>query len=104
MPEFKDAEIWTMEGINKLKEEMNTQFLTDGVQYELDPSYHIAAIDDFLKIYSVLEANNKQHLLDANFFNKLKQPAHFVMDIIYPDYSIDNFNDTRSSSYTKVYL
>lgn len=104
MPEFKDAEIWTMEGINKLKEEMNTQFLTDGVQYELDPSYHIAAIDDFLKIYSVLEANNKQHLLDANFFKKLKQPAHFVMDIIYPDYSIDNFNDTRSSSYTKSVL
>ena len=23
------------------------------------------------------------------------------MDIIYPDYTIDNFNDTRSASYTK---
>ena len=26
------------------------------------------------------------------------------MDIIYPDYTIDNFNDTRSASYTKNVL
>ena len=35
---------------------------------------------------------------------QLRKAARFVMDIIYPDYTIDNFNDTRSASYTKNVL
>lgn len=62
MPEFKNAEIWTNEGAAKLTEQVGTQFLNDGVQIELDPSYHISAINDAYDTYLTAEDNNKSEL------------------------------------------
>lgn len=104
MPEFKAAETWAAEGANGLNRALDSQFNEDGVEYELDPSYHIAAIGDFRSIYLLAEANGRLDLLSSNYISKLKKATEFVMDIIYPNYTIDNFNDTRSSSYTKNVL
>ncbi len=104
MPEFKNADLWTTEGLQKISTEMVTQFNEDGVQFELDLSYHIAAISDFREIYMLAQANNKTNLLPADYISKLKKATEFVMDMIYPNYTIDNFNDTRSSSYAKSTL
>ena len=100
MPEFKNAEQWAADGINV----MDGQFLADGVHCDLDPSYHIGTLSDFLKLYNVAKANNKSSLLPSNYLERLKNAISFVQDIIYPDYTIDNFNDTRSSSYAKSTL
>lgn len=101
MPEFKKASEWLAEGAAKISEQVTGQFLADGVQCELDPSYHIGVVDDFYSIYKLAQVNNKLTLFPANYTDLLRKAARFVMDIIYPNYSIDNFNDTRSSSYTK---
>ena len=101
MPEFKNAEIWLNEGAKKITEQITAQFLEDGVQNELDPSYHIGVVAGFYKIYQIAQLNNKLSLFPSTYIEQLRKAARFVMDIIYPDYTIDNFNDTRSASYTK---
>lgn len=101
MPEFKNATAWQNEGIQKITEQVNNQFLADGVQNELDPSYHIGVVSDFYNIYQIAGLNGKLNLFPSDYIEKLRKAARFVMDIIYPDYTIDNFNDTRSVSYTK---
>ena len=81
----------------------STSSTRDGVHYQLDPSYHIAAIADFMEITEVLDANGRSDLL-GNVLETLESAMTFVADITYPDYSIDNFNDTRSASYTPSVL
>lgn len=104
MPEFKNATEWLNEGAQKVAEQITAQFLGDGVQNELDPSYHIGVISDFYNIYQTAQLNNKLSLFPSTYIEQLRKAARFVMDIIYPDYTIDNFNDTRSASYTKSVL
>ena len=101
MPEFKNSTEWLSEGSKKISEQVTNQFLSDGVQVELDPSYHIGVVDGFYNIYKLAMLNGKLDLFPSNYIELLKKASRFVMDIIYPNYSIDNFNDTRSSSYSK---
>lgn len=102
MPEFKNAGQWVTEGLQTMN--MDEQFRSDGVHCDLDLSYHIAAISDYLEVYNLAKANNKLDILPAGYTDKLKGAVSFVQDMIYPDYTIDNFNDTRSSSYAKSTL
>lgn len=104
MPEFKNSGDWLAEGAQKIGQQITEQFLEDGIQNELDPSYHIGVIADFYNVYQVAQANNALNLFPPSYIEQLRKASRFVMDIVYPDYSIDNFNDTRSSSYTKSVL
>lgn len=104
MPEMKNADSWVSEGIQRVNKEVVSQFLEDGVQNELDVSYHIGVIDNFYSLYKLAQANSRLDLFPDDYTRRLKNAAGFVTDIIYPDYSLDNFNDTRSSSYTKNVL
>lgn len=70
----------------------------------MDPSYHIGVVAGFYNIYKIAQLNNKLSLFPSTYIEQLRKAARFVMDIIYPDYTIDNFNDTRSASYTKNVL
>lgn len=104
MPEFKNAETWASEACKLLKQELDNQFFDDGVLVELDPSYHIAAIADFINISTLADYNNCRNLIGDDFLTKLHNAMTFVADITYPDYSIDNWNDTRASSYSPSVL
>lgn len=104
MPEFKNAETWASEACSLLKQELDNQFFDDGVLVELDPSYHIAAIADFINISTLADYNNCRNLIGDDFLTKLHNAMTFVADITYPDYSIDNWNDTRASSYSPSVL
>lgn len=104
MPEFKASKKWRDEGYGTLAGQLESQFLADGVHYELDPSYHIAAIADLREIYELAQANSMTSAFPAELIARLESAAEFVMDITFPDWSIDNFNDTRASSYSKSVL
>ena len=104
MPEFRNAEEWTSQAYNLINQEVDAQFFSDGVLVECDPSYHIAAISDFLEAQTVAFYNHRMDLLDEDYVTKLHNAMTFVADITYPDYSIDNWNDTRASSYSKSVL
>ena len=102
MPEFKNAEQWVTEGLQTMN--MDEQFLSDGVHVDLDLSYHIAAISDYMEVYNLAKANNRLDILPSGYIEKLTNAVSFVKDMIYPNYTIDNFNDTRSKSYAKSTL
>lgn len=104
LPEMKKAEEWRTEGLDLVTKELATQFNEDGVHNQLDPSYHIAAISDFNDMYHIAKVNGYEDKLPTDYFNRLNKAAHFVADIIFPNYTIDNYNDTRNSSYTKSVL
>ncbi len=101
MPEFKNATTWANNAASLLASEMDSQFQEDGVHADLDPSYHIGAVSDCLNIYQILSLNEQTSLLPESFVARLKNATNFLKDIIYPNYTIDNFNDTRSARLAK---
>lgn len=103
-PELKKAEEWLEEGTRKLNEQMKEQFNPDGVQNELDPSYHVGVISDFYNAYEVAKENGKEHYFSADYIPSLRKATEFVMDLVYPNYSVENFNDTRSGRMQKSML
>lgn len=104
MPEFANAQEWTEEAAADIARQIEIQFTEDGMQSEMDPSYHISVLEMFREMYTVAEANGRLDIFPAGYMDRLHAPARFVMNIIYPDYSIDNFNDTRSASWTRRVL
>ena len=103
-PELKKAEEWVEEGTRKLNEQIKEQFNSDGVQNELDPSYHVGVISDFYNAYEIAKENGKQHYFSADYMPSLRKATEFVMDLVYPNYSVENFNDTRSGRMQKSML
>lgn len=101
MPEFKKSAEWLKEGAAMVSDELSNQFNDDGVQNELDPSYHISAISDFNAMYKLAQVNNRLDVFSSSYASRMKNAVRFVCDLIFPNYSLDNFNDTRNSSYTK---
>lgn len=98
-PEFRNAALWVSDGLQAM--DIDKQFREDGVHCDLDFSYHMGAIADYLELYELAKRNGKLSSLPANYITKLEGAVDFAQDMIYPDYTIDNFNDTRSSSFSR---
>lgn len=104
MPEFAKSAVWFDEAVYDLDRLMGILMMEDGVLVEKDPSYHIGVIADFYEMNRVLVSNGKAQDLPSDYFDRLKGGVTFVRDLIYPNYSLEDFNDTRSSSWTKSVL
>lgn len=104
MPEFIRSDAWLSDALTDLQQQIQIQFATDGVQNEMDPSYHISVVNSFYEIYHLASVNGREDELPSGLIDKLKGAAMFVRDIMYPDYSMEDFNDTRSVSWTKSVL
>lgn len=100
LPEFIKSTEWEQNSIVDISAQSSIQFAEDGVQNEMDPSYHISVISVFNQMHTLAVLNGKEALLPADFVSRLRSACTFVRDIVYPDYSIDNFNDVRSISWT----
>lgn len=102
MPEFKQSQAWLDYGTKGVSSSLVAQFNEDGVQNELDPSYHLGVVANFINLYQLAEANNMLDKFPSDYYSYLHKASKFIMDIVYPNYSIDNYNDTRcGSSFTK---
>lgn len=104
MPEFVRSQAWLSDALTDLAQQMNLQFASDGVQQEMDPSYHISVVNSFYEIYNLACVNQRETELPSGLVEKLRNAALFVRDVMYPDYSMEDFNDTRSVSWTKSVL
>lgn len=104
MPEFVRSQAWLSDALTDLGQQIDLQFATDGVQKEMDPSYHISVVNSFYEIYNLACVNQRETELPSGLVEKLRNAALFVRDVIYPDYSLEDFNDTRSVSWTKSVL
>ena len=94
-PEFKDAPTWRKLSIDILNKQMCIQILDDGMQFELDPKYHMAMIYTFCQALTVAQINGYQ----AEFPQKYKATVEKMIAVYYgfllPDLSIPMFSDTH---------
>lgn len=104
MPEFRKSAEWFETGNAAITAQLTNQFNSDGVHNEFDPSYHLGAVANFYDIYKVAQANGKLGSFPSDYVEYLRRAARFIMDVTYPDYSMDNINDTRSARMTKSVL
>lgn len=104
MPEFVKSSEWLQEGASDAYSQVKAQFNSDGVQGEMDPSYHITVLNSFYEMYILARQNGLLSLFPDDYLSYLRTATGFVRDIMYTDYSMDNFNDTRSSSWSKSVL
>ena len=100
-PEMKLSSSWLENGSSILSDEVSAQFLEDGMQFEVDLSYHVGVVGTFYDAMVLANVNNKKHLLPASFIESMRKATEVLMNLCYPDYSLEAFNDTRPVSWTK---
>ena len=93
-PEFKEAEQWLSESGNDFAKQINAQFYSDGVYFELAYNYQLGVMDNYRSTYVLANANNRLSAFSSDFHQKLRNAARFIMSIIWPDYTWECFNDT----------
>lgn len=98
-PEFKDAATWRESGINILNREIKKQVYNDGGQYELDPHYHLAAINIFCKALRMADCNGFRNEFPAEYLDTIKSMIEFYTNICFPDYTNPCFSDAKLGDY-----
>ncbi len=94
-PEFKDAATWRESGIEILNREIEVQVFDDGVQFELDYGYHMAAIEIFIKAYDMAVANGFEKEFPESYVTTIGKMTLMVWNMMYPDYTNPIFSDTK---------
>lgn len=93
-PEFKDSQKWRESGITVLNTEIKKQVFADGMQFELSPIYHVAAIDIFLKAYRSAQRVNLEKEFPASYIQTVENMIMAVISITLPDYNTPMFGDS----------
>lgn len=94
-PEFKDAAAWRKSGIEILNREINVQVYPDGGQFELDPHYHLAAINIFCKALRMADTNGFRNEFPKTYLDTVENMIMFYMNISFPDYTNPCFSDAK---------
>ena len=97
-PEFKDAKTWQKSGMDNLNREIKKQVYDDGGQFELDPGYHLACINIFMRALEIAQANNVTGVIPDSYIQTVHKMIEFYYNISYPDYTTSCFSDTRLGS------
>lgn len=97
-PEFADAPVWRESGIDILNREVEKQVYPDGGQYELDPHYHLAAINIFCKALRMADVNGFRSEFPAGYIETVKRMIEFYANVCFPDYSNPCFSDAKLGS------
>lgn len=95
LPEFKKSVEWTDWALKRGLDQMEHVVYPDGVEKELCPSYHQGVMGNFAKFMEVAQsAGNKA---PAQFVDKLKSMARFIVNFSRPDGTIPAFNEMVQS-------
>ena len=97
-PELKVAEKWRKSGVSVLIEEVENQVYDDGVQYELDPGYHISSINLFYRALEIADLNGFRGDFPDYYIRKIEKMIEYVYNITFPDYSMPCFSDANARS------
>jgi len=94
-PEFKEAKEWRRTGVDILNREMNVQVYGDGMQFELDPHYHLAAINIFLKGLKMADLNGFRNDFPQSYIDKTEKMIKVYYNLCFPDYTNPAFSDAK---------
>ncbi len=101
-PEFKEAETWRKSGVDILNREIAVQVYPDGGQFELDPHYHLAAIEIFYKALQTASLNGFRSDFPQSYIDAVEKMIVFYTNICYPDYSNPCFSDAKLTKKNEV--
>lgn len=93
-PEFKNAPNWRKNGIDVLNTEIQKQVYPDGVQFELSPVYHVAAIDIFLKAYRAAQSAHMENEFPESYKKTVENMIMANISFTFPDYNPPMFGDS----------
>jgi len=93
-PEFKNSARWRQSGIEVLNTEIKKQVYADGMQFELSPIYHVAAIDIFLKAYGSAKRVNLEKEFPVSYIQTVENMVMALISITLPDYNTPMFGDS----------
>lgn len=94
-PEFKEAAQWRKSGIDILNREIKVQVYDDGGQFELDPHYHLATINIFLKALGMAKSNGFGAEFPESYVKTMEDMIEFYANICFPDYTNPCFSDAK---------
>ncbi|MFV0585773.1 heparin-sulfate lyase HepC [Bacteroides reticulotermitis] len=94
-PEYKDAATWRKSGIEILVREAKKQVYDDGGQFELDPLYHMAAIEIFCRALLMADVNGSRNEFPQEFLDTIEKMVVFYYNICFPDYTNPSFSDAK---------
>lgn len=94
--EFRDAKEWLRSGIEILNREIGVQVYPDGMQFELDFGYHVAAIDVFLKALAMARANGLESEFPESYIATVEKMTVAAYNLLFPDYTNPMFGDTKT--------
>ena len=96
LPEFQEAESWIEEGILRLKNEFNRQFMNDGAHYEFSPLYQAICLQALLDVKRV--ASLQDIALPDEFGTPLEKAVEYFSALCRPDFTWPAFNDSGSAA------
>ena len=94
-PEFKEAAAWRKSGIDIMNREINVQVYNDGGQFELDPHYHLAAINIFCKALNIADLNGFRNEFPQEYLDTIEKMIVFYANVSFPDYTNPCFSDAK---------
>lgn len=94
-PEFRDAASWRARGVEILNHEMGKQVYDDGMQYELDPHYHLESINIFFKALRMMDANGYRNEFPAEYLATVERMIEVHIACSFPDCTTPLFSDNR---------
>lgn len=101
-PEFSDAAAWRKSGVDILNKEIEVQVYDDGGQFELDPHYHLAAIQIFCKSLQTADLNGFRNDFPQSYIDKIEDMIMFYINICFPDYTNPCFSDAKITTKKEV--
>jgi heparan-sulfate lyase len=93
-PELKQAATWRKSGLDVLNSEIKKQVYSDGMQWELSPTYHVATIDIFLKAYSSAKLAGVEKEFPESYLNTIENMITATANLSFPDYNNPMFGDS----------
>lgn len=94
-PEFRDAARWRAEGVSILNREIKKQVYDDGMQFELDPHYHMESINIFFKALRMMDANGHRGEFPADYLATVERMITVQYNYTFPDYTLPMFSDAK---------
>jgi len=93
-PELKNAESWRKSGVSVLNREITKQVYPDGMQFELSPNYHNAAIDIFLNALRTTQLAGEDDDFPASYKKTVENMILATINFSFPDYTFPMFGDS----------
>lgn len=94
-PELKQSKEWRDATIEILNQEIERQVYHDGMQFELDPHYHLEAINIFFNALRMCHANNLTDVFPKSYIDRVERMITVNFNYSFPDYTNPMFSDAK---------